>query len=168
MNVLFQSICRRSRFQQQPLFRLFPPSLNTSSHSLSAPDFLPLLRYLTPSSPNPLLILPPPSSQPKSPYCMPLAGSSGSISPSSILVKIILANLLNSSSTFSPFSAETSTATGIPFCPAHRDAVSVGTSRPSGAIVYEAWRFALRLVALLDCDDGVGGGSPLSELGVLP
>src|SRR4051812_8241150 len=100
-----------SRHQQHPPLLLVPPSLNTSSHSLKPPVFLPLLRYLTPSSPNPLFTLPPPSSHPKSPYCMPLAGLSGSISPSSIFVRIIRASLLNSSSTFSPLSAETSTAT---------------------------------------------------------
>jgi hypothetical protein len=56
----------------------------------------------------------------------------------------------------------------MPLDPAHRDAVSVGTSRPSGAIVYEECRFALSECARLDCDDGVGGGRPLSDEGVLP
>jgi len=72
---------------------------------------------------------------PLSPYWMPLIGSSGSISPSSIFVKIILAKRLNTSSTFSPDRAETSTETGMLAEDAHRDASSAETSRPSGATV---------------------------------
>jgi hypothetical protein len=34
--------------------------------------------------------------------------------------------------------------------------------------VYEEWRFAFSECARLDCDEGVGGGSPLSLDGVLP
>jgi len=158
-----------THFQQHPPLLRPPLNVNTSCQSPKAPPpFFPLFRYLTPSSPNPLLILPVPSSHPRSPYWIPLAGSSGSISPSSIFVRIIRASLLNSSSTFSPSRAETSTATGMPFEPAHWDAVSVGTSRPSGATVYDEWRFALRECARLDCEEGVGGGRPLSEDGVLP
>lgn len=62
-------------------------------------------------------------------------GSSGSTSPSSILVKIILASRPNTSSTPSPLSALTSIVTGIPTVLAHRLASSADTSRPSGATV---------------------------------
>lgn len=66
---------------------------------------------------------------------MPLCGSSGFISPSSIFVKIILASRLNISSTLSPLKALTSTLTGMFDALAHFDAVSADTSRPSGATV---------------------------------
>ena len=87
----------------------------------------------------PLLILPPSDicvpQPPLSPYCIPLDGSSGLISPSSILVKIIRASRPKTSSIFSPDRADTSTETGIPCVDAHRDASSADISRPSGAIV---------------------------------
>src|SRR5436190_14744878 len=123
--------------QQQPrrLLPVTPSSLNTSSHS-RIPVIHPfpaarlrgfLLRLLSPcpSTVNPLFILPPslaPVPQaPLSPYCIPLCGSSGSTSPNSIFVRIILANLENTSSTFSPDKADTSTATGMFWEDAHRD-----------------------------------------------
>jgi hypothetical protein len=81
---------------------------------------------------------------PPSPYCMPLCGSSGSISPSSIFVRIIRANRLKSSSTFSPDRADTSTATGTFDLDAHRDAASLVTSRPSCETV--AVQFEPRLI----------------------
>ena len=72
---------------------------------------------------------------PESPYWMPLIGSSGSISPSSIFVKIILARRLKTSSTFSPDNAETSTETGMLAVEAHFADSSAETSLPSGATV---------------------------------
>ncbi|KAK5634928.1 hypothetical protein RRF57_010640 [Xylaria bambusicola] len=76
---------------------------------------------------------------PPSPYCMPLIGSSGSISPSSILVKIMRASRPNNSSTPSPENAETSMVTGTLTPLAHREASSGDTSRPSGATVARSW-----------------------------
>ncbi|KAI4236262.1 MAG: hypothetical protein L6R40_006200 [Gallowayella cf. fulva] len=52
--------------------------------------------------PRPLLAPPSPVVPPLSPYWMPLNGSSGSISPVSILARMILANRENNSSTPSP------------------------------------------------------------------
>lgn len=66
---------------------------------------------------------------------MPLCGSSGSISPISIFVRIIRARRENSSSTLSPERAETSTETGTEASEAQREATSEVTSRPSGATV---------------------------------
>lgn len=103
---------------------------------------------------------------------MPLWGSSGSISPSSIFVRIIRANLLKSSSTFSPDNADTSTATGILDLEAHLEASSSETSRPSGEMVAVILVPAPGLpierrdplesngngVCLLEVLDGVAGG----------
>ena len=50
-------------------------------------------------------------------------------------MRIILANRLKSSSTFSPDSADTSTATGTFDFDAHCDAASMATSRPSCDVV---------------------------------
>lgn len=69
-----------------------------------------------------------------SPYWIPLCGSSGSISPSSIFVRIILASRLNNSSTFSPDNADTSTDTGIADRDAHLEAISGVTSLPSAFV----------------------------------
>lgn len=66
---------------------------------------------------------------------MPLCGSPGSISPSSIFVSIIRASLLNNSSTFSPDSAETSTTAGIADLEAQREATSGVTSLPAVYLV---------------------------------
>jgi hypothetical protein len=134
--------------QQHPfLLVLLPLSANTSSHSLLPPNpqfCVPFLgrRLLLgpPSSAVRLLFILAPSlapafQLPESPYWIPLIGSSGSISPNSIFVNIILANLLNTSSTFSPERAETSTDTGTLADEAHLAASSAETSRPSGAIV---------------------------------
>src|SRR6266536_263297 len=66
---------------------------------------------------------------------MPLIGSSGSISPSSIFVNIILAKRPNTSSTFSPLKADTSTDTGTLLEDAQFEASEEETSRPSGATV---------------------------------
>lgn len=140
-----------SRTQQHPplLLRPAPSSLNTASHSLIPPAQppvaalpLPPFRLLLPRPPSSLTAVPPlftlrPSSplQLASPYWIPLAGSSGSISPSSILVSIMLARRENSSSTPAPLYAETSTETGILLLEAHCDTVETGLSRPSGATV---------------------------------
>lgn len=141
--------CAHFCCQQQPplLLLLEPLSVKTSSHSLIPPRpqvcllFGRLLR-LTPSSPvMPLFTLAPSSAPqvPLSPYWIPLIGSSGSISPNSILVNIILAKRLKTSSTFSPDRAETSTETGMLTVDAHFDASSLETSRPSGATVALSW-----------------------------
>lgn len=133
--------------QQPPLRRRVPSSLKTSSHSwrpLIHPWVLPrlllCLRRWPSSNVMPLLMLLMSDAfadqPPLSPYCMPLCGSSGSISPSSILVRIIRASRENSSSTLSPDRADTSTATGMLCDDAHCDATSSDTSRPSGAIVF--------------------------------
>jgi hypothetical protein len=71
---------------------------------------------------------------PISPYCIPLAGSSGFISPSSILVKIMLANLVKISSIFSPDKAETSIASGMSWDEAHLEASELKTSLPSATV----------------------------------
>lgn len=72
---------------------------------------------------------------PLSPYWMPLIGSSGSISPSSILVRIILASRLKISSTPSPVKALDSVTTDMPAVLAQWLASVLDTSRPSGATV---------------------------------
>ena len=72
---------------------------------------------------------------PLSPYWMPLIGSSGSMSPSSILVRIILARRPKISSTPSPFKALASVTTDMAAVLAHRLASALVTSRPSGATV---------------------------------
>lgn len=61
-------------------------------------------------------------------------GSSGSISPNSILVKIILASRWKISSTPSPLRALASVTTEMPAVLAQRLASVCETSRPSGAI----------------------------------
>jgi hypothetical protein len=126
---------------QQHLRRL-PSSLNTSSHSLNTGlrDFPPRRRRGPPSSAvSELFILPPsdiaPPHDPPSPYWIPLWGSSGLISPSSILVRIIRASREKMSSTLSPERAETSTDTGMPCLDAHCDASSSETSLPSAVTV---------------------------------
>lgn len=116
---------------------------------------------------------------PPSPYWIPLWGSSGSISPSSIFVRMIRASRLKSSSTPSPVNAETSTDTGILDLAAQRDVSSRLTSRPSGANVAVNLVPAPRLLAdrtepapnssgnedcLLDALDGVGGARELSSM----
>jgi hypothetical protein len=53
------------------------------------------------------------------------------------------------------------------FDPAHCDAVSAETSRPSGATVYDLLRFAFSEYVRLDCEEGVGGAAPPSD-DVLP
>lgn len=135
--------------QQHPGRRLVRLTLNTSSHSCTPPiqlfvppRVLPFLRLLIPDHPsstvNPLLILPPSSAplhMPVSPYWMPLAGSSGLISPNSILVRMVRARRPNSSSMFSPDRAETSQDTGMPCLEAHVDASCGDTSLPSAADV---------------------------------
>lgn len=134
--------------QPPPLERRALLSVKTSSHS-RRPQFwvrlfpLRLLRTLPwPSSivaPVIELLMLPPSlavfHPPLSPYCIPLIGSSGSMSPSSIFVKIMRANLPNISSTPSPLSALASVTTEMPAVLAQRLASTDVTSRPSGAIV---------------------------------
>lgn len=140
--------------KKKPIHQQHPPplrrllSVNTSSHSLR-PQFcvrlLPLRLLLSPLRPSStvapvmeLLMLPPSLAvfqPPLSPYWIPLAGSSGSISPSSIFVRIILANLPKISSTPSPLKALASVTTDIPAVLAHRLASARVTSLPSGATV---------------------------------
>lgn len=147
----FRNSKRKNRNQQQPpLLRLpVPSSRKTASHSLIPPPHPPevvfplfLLRLPVPPSSTvvPILLILPPSSQPPlSPYCIPLIGSSGSISPSSIFVNIMLAKRAKISSTPSPVNALTSTETGMDWRDAQRDASSGVTSRPSVATVAVCW-----------------------------
>jgi hypothetical protein len=82
---------------------------------------------------TPLFTLPASSQpHPPSPYWIPLAGSSGSISPSSILVRMMRASRSKSSSTCSPLYADTSTRCDILWVEAHVWACSRGTSRAVG------------------------------------
>lgn len=76
---------------------------------------------------------------PESPYWIPLIGSSGSISPSSIFVRIMRARRPNTSSTPSPLKALTSIVTGTLTLLAQRLASVADTSRPSGAMVALSW-----------------------------
>lgn len=132
--------------QHPPFLRLpTPSSLNTASHSLIPFPQVPVcfpraFRLLLANPPSSIVVptlftLPPSSHPPLSPYCIPLMGSSGSISPSSIFVNIIPAKRAKISSTPSPVYALTSTETGMVDLDAHRDASSGVTSRPSEATV---------------------------------
>ena len=135
--------------QQHPPFLRLPSSLNTASHSLIPLPHVPIppprpFRLLLAKPPSSIVVpalftLPPSSHPPLSPYCIPLIGSSGSISPSSIFVNIIPAKRAKISSTPSPVYALTSTETGMADLDAHRDASSGVTSRPSEATV-AVWR----------------------------
>lgn len=133
----------------RPCLWFDPLTRNTSSHSLIPfiQGFVPyafLFRLLCSWALLSSIVIPlrtlPPSLAPKahwppSPYCIPLCGSSGSISPSSIFVRMIRASRLNNSSTFCPDKAETSTATGIFDFVAQSNASLALTSRSRGAIV---------------------------------
>lgn len=145
-----------SRQQQPPPLLRLLLMVKTSSHSRRlqfCARLFPLRRLLSPLSPSStvaavmeLLILPLSLvvfQAPLSPYWIPLMGSSGSISPNSILVKIMRASLPNISSTPSPLSALASVTTEIPAVLAHRLASALVTSRPSGAMVACCWVPAL-------------------------
>lgn len=80
----------------------------------------------------------PPSLHPapyESPYWIPLMGSSGSTSPSSILVSIMRASRPKISSTASPVKALASITTGTPAVLAQVLVSALLTSLPSGATV---------------------------------